>query len=442
MSDLRIVQHHDLSDRDRRVLFERRLSLEKFTPLVREIMAAVQSEGDAALRRFTEQFDGAVLDNLQVTPEEFDAADQALDASVRTALEAEIRAVRAFHLVQLPATPVVESVQGVRAWREWRAIERVGLYVPGGRGAYPSSVVMLGVPAAIAGCPEVILCTPPGPDGSVPTATLVAARVVGIHRVFKLGGAQAIAAMAQGTASVPRVDKLFGAGNSYVTAAKLLAFPDCDIDAPAGPSELLIIADSSANPIWIAADILADVEHGPDSPAVLLTTSETLARQVVKQLDRQLRSLPRREIALEALAACGLIVVVKNLEEAACLANQYAPEHLEIMTAKPRELLPAIRQAGSVFVGPYAPNAAGDYATGTNHVLPTARYARTFGPVSVESFGRFLQFQELTAQGLASLLPTVQTLARTEGLEAHARSVEGRFETSAHLEDDRGNSAG
>jgi histidinol dehydrogenase len=389
-------------------------------------MDSVRDEGDAALRRFTARFDGAKLDDRAVSPGEFVRARAELDGDVLTALQVQVAAVRAFHEPQLPTEEAIETAPGVCAWREWRPIERVGLYVPGGRGAYPSSVVMLGVPAAIAGCPQIVLCTPPSEDGSVPAATLVAAELVGIHRIYKLGGAQAIAAMAHGTESVPRVDKLFGAGNAYVTAAKLLAFPECSLDAPAGPSELLIIADGGADPAWIAADLLSDVEHGPDSPAVLVTTSSEVAEAVTREIERQLVSLPRAEIARAALDAWGLIVLVDSLEEAAALADRYAPEHLEIVTASPRDLLRRIGNVGSVFLGPYAPNAAGDYATGTNHVLPTARYARTFGPVSVESFGRMIQCQELSREGLASLADTVGRLAREEGLEAHARAIEAR----------------
>ena len=425
---LRIVAQHDLSPHDREILFERRQSLEALMPAVQAIMEAVRVEGDVALRRFTERFDGAVLHDLAVSDEEFAHARATLAPEVHAALRAQVAAVRAFHTPQLPAEDAVETAQGVCAWREWRPIERVGLYIPGGRGAYPSSVVMLGVPASIAGCPQTVLCTPPNQDGSVPAATLVAADLVGIHRVFKLGGAQAIAAMAHGTESVPRVDKLFGAGNAYVTAAKLLAFPECSLDAPAGPSELLIIADGRADPRWIAADLLSDMEHGPDSPGVLVTTSAELAEAVAGEVERQIASLPRVDIARAALDAVGLIVLVDSVEDAAALADQYAPEHLEIVTAAPREVLRRISNVGSVFLGPYAPNAAGDYATGTNHVLPTARYARTFAPVSVESFGRLIQCQELSPDGLASLAGTVGTLAREEGLEAHARAVEARFE--------------
>jgi len=425
---MRIVGHHDLTERDRKMLFERRQSLDEIMDSVQSIMHAVRDGGDEAVRRYTAQFDGAHLEGLEVSLAERTGAREAVDDAVRQALEESIRAVWAFHAAQLPQAAAMETARGVRLWREWRPIERVGLYVPGGRGPYPSSVIMLGVPAAIAGCPEITLCTPPDCNGSIPAATLVAAELVGVHRVFKLGGAQAIAAMAYGTESVPRVDKLFGAGNAYVTAAKLLAFPECALDVPAGPSELLIIAEDGVDPGWIAADLLSDVEHGPDSPAVLITPSLRLAEHVAAEMERQLGSLPRQEVARRALHAWGMIVVVDTLEEAIDLANKYAPEHLEIVTRSPRDVLAQISNAGSIFLGPYAPNAAGDYATGTNHVLPTARYARTFGPVSVESFGRLVQCQELTRDGLASLCSTVQRLAREEGLEAHARAVEVRFQ--------------
>ncbi|MDQ2743500.1 MAG: histidinol dehydrogenase, partial [Chloroflexota bacterium] len=373
------------------------------------------------------RFDGVRVDNLQVSPEEFAAARAALDPAISQALEAEIHSVGAFHAPQLPRSEPVETAPGLCAWREWRPIQRVGLYVPGGRGPYPSSVVMLGIPATIAGCPEIVLCTPPGADGRIPAATLVGAELAGVHRVFKVGGAQAIAAMAFGTESVPAVDKLFGAGNAYVTAAKLLAFPHCALDAPAGPSELLILADEGANPAWIAADLLSDVEHGPDSPAVLVATSIEVARATAAEVERQLASLPRQAVAQQALSAWGLIVLVDTLSEAVEVADRYAAEHLEIMTADPHAVLSRINNVGSVFLGAYAPNAAGDYATGTNHVLPTSGYARTFAPLSVESFGRLIQCQELSAEGLANLLPTIQCLARTEGLEAHARAAEARF---------------
>lgn len=428
MTSLRIVSFHDLSDADRSILFQRRRSLDEITDAVREIMREIRNGGDSAARRYTEHFDGIRLDRLLVNNEEIAKACAAIDPDVQEALEAEIRAVRAFHEGQLPTEAKVETSPGVCAWREWRPIERVGLYVPGGRGPYPSSVVMLGVPAAIAGCPEVVLCTPPGPDGTVPAATLVAAQLVGVHCVVKLGGAQAIAAMAYGTETVPRVDKVFGAGNAYVTTAKLLAFPECSLDAPAGPSELLIVADDSADPRWIAADLLSDVEHGPDSPAVLVTPSAAVAEATAREVERQLETLPRRESARRALATWGLIVVTDTLDEAVTLADRYAAEHLEIVTERPREVLARIHHAGSIFLGPYAPNAAGDYATGTNHVLPTGRYARTFAPVSVESFGRLVQVQELSAAGLRALLPTIGRLARAEGLEGHARAAEARFE--------------
>lgn len=427
MRSFRIVRLTELDSRDRGMLFDRRASLDDIMPVVMAIMDAVRSDGDEAVLRYTERFDGARLSTLEVAEEEFVRAREALDHEVRTALEREVAAVRAFHVKHRPSGVQVETAPGVLAWREWRAIEKVGLYVPGGRGAYPSSVVMLGVPASIARCREIVLCTPPDADGTVPAATLVAAELVGIHRVFKIGGAQAIAAMAHGTPSVPRVDKLFGAGNAYVTAAKLLAFPLCALDSPAGPSELLVLADDVSSAGSIAADLLSDVEHGPDSPAVLVTPSAELAAAVEEEIERQLDSLPRQSIAREALHRYGLGVVTETLDEAVAFANEYAPEHLEIITADPREVLAHIQHAGSIFLGPYAPNAAGDYATGTNHVLPTSRYARTFSPLSVESFGRMLQCQELTREGLAGLLPTITTLARAEDLEGHARAAEIRF---------------
>jgi histidinol dehydrogenase len=430
---MRIVHRRDLSARDRQRLFERRASLDGIMPDVRAIMDTVRAHGDAALRSYTQRFDGAALGDLEVTAAEFAAAHAALDPEVEAALQRAIAAARTFHAGQLPREEPIETAPGVCLWREWRPIERVGLYVPGGRGPYPSSVVMLGVPAALAGCPLIALCTPPNAAGLVPPATIVAAEMVGIHRIFKLGGAQAIAALTYGTESVPSVDKLFGAGNAYVTAAKLLAFPRCAIDSPAGPSELLIVADETADPVWIAADLLSDAEHGPDSPAVLVTTSPGLAEAVAAELERQLAALPRREIAGRALNDWGLIVLTDTIAEAAALADEYAPEHLEIVTAKPRAVLRTIHHAGSIFLGPYAPNAAGDYATGTNHVLPTARYARTFSPVSVESFGRLIQCQELDARGLTQLTPTVTALARAEGLEGHARAVEVRAGRAAEV---------
>lgn len=425
---LRIVRLPELTDRDHAILFDRRQSLDDITLAVRSIMRHVRSEGDTALRRYTKRFDGVRLDALQVSEAEFAAAGASIKPEVSAALMAEIEAVRAFHTPQLPSSWPMETAPGVRVWREWRPIERIGLYVPGGRGAYPSSLVMLAVPATIAGCREIILCTPPGPDGIVPAVTLVAAALVGVRTVFKLGGAQAIAAMAYGTESVPKVDKVFGAGNAYVTAAKIMAFPEVALDVPAGPSELLIVAEEGADPAWIAADLLSDVEHGPDSPAVLVTPSLELARLVVFEVERQLASLPRRDVACMALESRGLIVVTETLEETIDLADTYGPEHLEIMTRDPRAVLARITNVGSAFLGPYSPNAAGDYATGANHVLPTANYARAFGPVSVESFGRLIQCQEVSARGLTSMSNTIRTLARQEGLEGHARAVEIRRE--------------
>lgn len=430
MAHLRLVPAADLDERDRARLFERGQMLGEVRPVVEDIMAEVRAGGDAALLTLTARLDGAHLDALEVTADERRAAVMALDDDIMRALEDAAGAIRAFHRRQAPREAPVGTAPGVRAWREWRAIERVGLYIPGGRAPLASSVFMLGIPATIAGCPEIVLCTPPAPDGSVPAATLAAAEMAGIHRIFKIGGAQAIAAMAYGTETVPRVLKVFGAGNRYVTAAKLLAFPHCDFDLPAGPSELAVIADSGAPADWIAADLLSNAEHGPDSPSVLFTPAPDLAAAVAAEVEAQLAVLPRREIAARALAEMGLIVLTANLEEAAALADAYAPEHLEIVTDTPRALLPRITNAGSVFLGPYSPNAAGDFATGTNHVLPTAGYARTRGAVSVEAFGRLVQVQEVSREGMARLRPTVAALARAEGLEGHARAAEIREGTA------------
>ncbi|HZU14208.1 MAG TPA: histidinol dehydrogenase [Chloroflexota bacterium] len=430
MPPLRIVTAPALTAEERSRLFARGRSLDDFMPPTREIMDEVRAGGDAALLELTERFDGVRPARLAVTDAERREAIMTLSDETMRALEDAVTAIRAFHRRQLPREGAVRTAPGVIAWREWRPLERVGLYIPGGRAPLASSVLMLGVPAAIAGCRDVILCTPPGPDGSVPAATLAAAEMAGIHQIFKVGGAQAIAAMAYGTETIPPVQKVFGAGNRYVTAAKLLAFPACDIDLPAGPSELVIIGDETAPPAWLAADLLSNAEHGPDSASVLFTDSCLLAKAVRDEVTAQLATLPRRTIAERALRDVGLIVVTEGLEEAVRLTNEYAPEHLEIVVAEPRSLLPRITNAGSIFLGPYAPNAAGDFATGTNHVLPTAGFARTHGAVSVESFGRLVQVQEVTAEGIAGLRPTIEALAQAEGLEGHARAAQIR-ETTA-----------
>ena len=397
-------------------------------PAVREIVEGVRERGDEALLEYTHRFDGVRLERLEVRPEEFEDALRVVDPGVLRALEAALDNIERFHRAHLQPQPVVETRPGVRVWREWRPIERVGLYVPGGRAVYPSSVLMNAVPARVAGCEEIIACSPPDAWGRVPAPTLAAASLAGVTRLFKLGGAQAIAAMAYGTESVPRAWKLFGAGSVWVTAAKMAVFPDADVDAPAGPSEILIVADETADPAPLAADLLAQSEHGADSAGVLVTPSVELAEAVAVEVGRQLEELPLRERAGEALRRHGRILLVDTLREAVEFSNEYAPEHLEIATEEPERLLPLVLNAGSVFLGQWAPVAGGDYATGANHVLPTGGTARTFAPLSTESFGRWVQVQHVTREGLLSLRETVVALAEAEGLEGHARSVDVRFE--------------
>lgn len=401
---------------------------DQVVPTVREIIAGVRERGDEALVEYTRRFDGVSLERLDVSSEEYEDALRAVDPGVLRALQAAMDNIERFHRTHLQSQPVTETQAGVRVWREWRPIERVGVYVPGGRTLYPSSVLMNAVAARVAGCAEVIVCSPPDRDGLIPAPTLAAANLAGVHRFFKLGGAQAIAAMAYGTESVPRALKLYGAGNSYVTAAKLLVFGDTDIDAPAGPSEILILADEVQDASLLAADLIAQAEHAPDSAAVLITPSVELAESVANEVGRQLQSLPLRERASEALRSFGRILLVDSLEDGIAFSNEYAPEHLEIATAAPEQVLQAISNAGSVFLGAYSPVAGGDYATGTNHVLPTGGAAKTFGPLSVESFGRWMQVQSVSREGLLGLRETVVALAEAEGLYGHARSIDIRFE--------------
>jgi histidinol dehydrogenase len=396
------------------------------TAAAARILNRVRREGDAALRALTEEFDHARVGDFRVSEAEIEAAFAEVDDGFLTALRAAIEAVRVFHSRHLPSEEAVETAPGVRVWRVWRAIDEVGLYVPGGRARYPSSVVMLAVPAAIAGCRRRVLVTPPDREGRVPAATLVAAAQCGVTEIYRVGGAQAVGALAYGTETIAPVSKIFGPGNAYVTAAKLAVYPDVAIDVPAGPSELMIISDDSGDPEWIAADLLADAEHGPDSPVVLVTTSAFLASSVMAEVERQLADLPRAALARQSLENYGAAVIVDSVTEAIAVANDYAPEHLQIMTRNASDLVPLVQNAGSVFVGHWSPNAAGDYATGTNHVLPTSGYARASAALSTEAFGRAMQVQELDRRGISALSTTVSMLARSEGLEGHARAVEVR----------------
>jgi histidinol dehydrogenase len=415
------------ADRER-LLRRSQQDMEAITPAVRAIMDDVRSRGDTALRDYTLRFDRVQLDNLEVTQEELAQARAALAPELLEALQHAARTITAFHQRQLQPEEQVETEPGVCVWRVWRPIERVGLYIPGGKATYPSSVLMSAIPARIAGCREIILCTPPRPDGSLSPIVLVAAQLAGVQRIFKLGGVQAIAAMAYGTESVPRVYKILGPGNAYVTTAKMLAFGQVDIDMPAGPSEVMILADDSADPRLVAADLMAQAEHAEDSACVLVTTSRALAEQVAAEVERQSESLPTCKTIRASLERYGGLLLVESLEEGIAFVNVYAPEHLEIITSDDQRVLTGIHNAGSIFLGAWAPVPTGDYASGSNHILPTGRYARFFAPLSVESFGRKVQVQQLTRDGLANLRPAIETLAQAEGLPAHRHAITIRFE--------------
>lgn len=399
---------------------------------VRTIVARVRREGDAALRMLTRKFDGVAVRSLRVSPAEFAAAGNALSSADRAALRRAYRNLRAFHLAQQPKPIRVEPMRGVVCEKVARPIGRVGLYVPGGSAPLFSTALMLGVPSQIAGAPVRVLCTPPGRDGRVSPWILCAARLCGITDVFKVGGAQAIAAMAYGTATIPKCDKLFGPGNSFVTEAKQQVARDADgaaIDLPAGPSEVLVVADGRSNPAFVAADLLSQAEHGPDSQVILVAFSAAFAQRVHRELERQLVALPRAAIARRALAR-SRILLARDRAEAIAIANAYAPEHLILQVADPRAWLPGVTTAGSVFLGDLTPESLGDYASGTNHVLPTYGWARAYSGLGLADFQRAMTVQAADRGGLRRLGPVVERLALAEGLAAHQRAVRVRLEGS------------
>ncbi len=431
MSTVQISRWNELGPDERRVLLRRPAMANdaRIRATVEAIIAEVRRDGDSALARLTEQYDGAQLDELRVGTAEIDDAAAALTTAEVAAIDLAIANVRRFHEAQMPAPVTVETMPGVVCERVTHPIEAVGLYVPAGTAPLPSAAIMLAVPAAIAGCPVRVLCTPPRPDGTADPSVLVAAQRAGVSEVYKVGGAQAVAAMAYGTATVPKVAKIFGPGNAWVTCAKAVVSGDPDgaaIDMPAGPSEVLVIADHSASAEFVASDLLAQAEHGTDSQVVLVTTSESLARDVVGELDTQLETLSRADIARAALGN-SRIVIVGDLEAAVRVSNDYAPEHLILQVEEPRRLLAAVRNAGSVFVGPWTPESVGDYCSGTNHVLPTYGYARTYSGLGVDQFLRQMTVQELTRDGLEALGDAVVRLAGLEGLDAHAAAVTRRL---------------
>lgn len=432
-----IAIHHwrALGEDERRRLLARPESLSDpaLEAGVRDIIRLVREGGDAAVRQLTQRLDKVAVNNSRVEEGEFDAAEQELSAAAIAAIEISIGNVRRFHETQHPVPGRMETMPGIVCERVSHPIDSVGLYVPAGSAPLPSTAIMLAVPAAIANCPRRVMCTPPRADGRADAAVLAAARRAGVQEVYKIGGAQAIAAMAFGTQTIPRVDKIFGPGNAWVTTAKTLiasASNGPGIDMPAGPSEVLVVADRSANAEFVAADLLSQAEHGADSQVVLLATDEELARRVVVEVEEQLELLERRSIARAALREARFIVV-DNLEQAAEISNAYGPEHLILQVENPRSALPKIRNAGSVFLGPWSPESAGDYCSGTNHVLPTGGLARSYSGLSVEHFMRQMTVQELSEEGLRSVADTITELARLEGLGAHASAVTRRIKRGA-----------
>ncbi|RMF97357.1 MAG: histidinol dehydrogenase [Gammaproteobacteria bacterium] len=400
---------------------------------VAALIDEVRRDGDSALRRLTAEFDGVQLDELHVSETEVAEARAALPEAALAAIETAMANVESFHRAQASAPLRVETAPGVVCERLVRPIEAVGLYVPAGSAPLPSTAIMLAVPARLAGCPQRILCTPPRADGRADPAVVAAAVSCGVTEIFKLGGAQAIAAMAYGTDSVPRVAKIFGPGNAWVTAAKQAVAADPNgaaLDMPAGPSEVMVVADADADPRFVALDLLSQAEHGPDSQALLVTTSVALAGAVETEIGRALVGLGRRQIIEQALAHAA-IVLVPAIADAFDVANRYAPEHLIIQVNKPRQYIDLIVNAGSVFLGPWSPESVGDYCSGTNHVLPTYGYARNYSGLSLADFQRRLTVQELSRDGLAGLAQTVETLATLEGLDAHAAAVRVRLDESS-----------
>lgn len=404
------------------------MNTESLFGTVQGIIDRVKAGGDEAVLQYEMQFDKVSLSALAVSSEEFDEAENLIDEELKAAIRLAAGNISAFHAAQRFVGKKVETQPGVTCWQKAVPIEKVGLYIPGGTAPLFSTVLMLAVPACIAGCREIVLCTPPGKDGKVHPAVLFAARVAGVQRVFKAGGVQAIAAMAYGTESIPKVYKIFGPGNQYVTAAKqLVSLRDVAIDMPAGPSEVEVLADATANPVFVAADLLSQAEHGVDSQAVLITNSKELQQAVKDEVERQLDLLLRKEIAARSLANSKLIVV-KDMEEAVEMTNAYAPEHLIVETENYMAVAEQIVNAGSVFLGALTPESAGDYASGTNHTLPTNGYAKAYSGVSLDSFIRKMTFQEIKPEGLCKIGPAIEVMAANESLDGHKNAVSVRLD--------------
>ncbi|MDD9157489.1 histidinol dehydrogenase [Aliivibrio sp. S4TY2] len=423
-----------LSDSQQNTVLQRPAITEgaNITAAVTSVINTVKQEGDAGVLALTEKFDGVKPDSIRVSKSEIDAASERLSEEMKAALQQAYSNISKFHKAQKPQPIKVETQPGVVCEQITMPINKVGLYIPGGSAPLPSTVLMLGIPAQIAGCQKVVLCSPP----PIADEILYVAKLCKIDEVYNIGGAQAVAAMAYGTKSVSKVDKIFGPGNAYVTEAKRQVsndFRGAAIDMPAGPSEVLVIADETADPDFIAADLLSQAEHGPDSQVVLVTPSPIIADQVADAIERQLKVLTRSDIARQALAS-SLLIIADSLTQCVSISNFYGPEHLIVQTKNPRELLPLLDNAGSIFLGDYSPESAGDYASGTNHVLPTYGYTRTYSSLGLADFSKRMTVQELTADGLKGLASTVVTMAEAEGLDAHKRAVTIRIEKLAKLE--------
>lgn len=394
---------------------------------VRKVIDDIRLNGDDAVRQYTKKFDGVELSSFEVTQSEIDEAEKIVSAQLKKAIEIAKSNIHKFHSAQIPELKKVQTTPGVFCWQKAVGIEKVGLYIPGGTAPLFSTVLMLAIPAQIAGCKEIVLCSPPDKDGNIHPAVLYAAKTSGVSKIFKIGGTQAIAAMAYGTESVPKVYKIFGPGNQYVTAAKqLVSLKDVAIDMPAGPSEVEVLADETANPAFVAADLLSQAEHGVDSQSILITTSEILIEQVKIEIDKQLEQLPRKDLAKKALDNSKLILV-ETMAEAVEITNEYAPEHLIISTESYTDIANSIVNAGSVFLGNYTPESAGDYASGTNHTLPTNGYAKAYSGVNLDSFMRKITFQEITKEGLTNLSNAIILMAENEELQAHSNAVKVRI---------------
>jgi histidinol dehydrogenase len=426
---LRILNLHSFTKQELEDLCQRNADEDNvINDRVLNIIAEVKTGGDSALRKFAKLFDKVGAENLFLHSDELTQLAAGVSEEEREALNTAFRNIEKFHLPQLKTEQKTDIMQGVTCWRETRAIEKVGLYIPGGTAVLPSTFLMLGIPARIAGCSELIVCTPPQADGKINKYLAYCAGLLNIDRVYLTGGAQAIAAMAYGTETIPKVDKIFGPGNQYVTKAKRIIQSETNtaIDMPAGPSEVLVIADETARPEFVAADLLAQAEHGVDSQSILVSTSADLINNVIAQLEVQLKDLPRAEIAKKALAG-SYAMKVDTIQEALSFSNTYAPEHLILEINDWQSVLASIRNAGSVFAGHYTPESVGDYASGTNHTLPTSAYAKAYSGVSVDSFVKKITFQHITGEGIRNLGPAVEILAEMEGLQAHKNAVSIRL---------------